>query len=175
MPEMLIKICGLSTPETVDAAVAAGATHVGLVHFPKSPRHVSATKAADLRARVPEHVKVVLLTVVVEDTPRVALDRRFEVDAYGDGFFRVLLHYGFTEEPDVPQALSLCHLDELDFSPMRTTYFLSRETVIPSKRLGMARWRETLFAFLLKNANSNLRFFKLPLNRVIELGTQVEI
>jgi phosphoribosylanthranilate isomerase len=66
MPEMLIKICGLSTPETVDAAVAAGATHVGLVHFPKSPRHVSATKAADLRARVPEHVKVVLLTVDME-------------------------------------------------------------------------------------------------------------
>ena len=121
------------------------------------------------------HEQVVLLTVVVEDTPRVALDRRFEVDAYGDGFFRVVLHYGFTEEPDVPQALTLCHLDELDFSPMRTTYFLSRETVIPSKRLGMARWRETLFAFLLKNANSNLRFFKLPLNRVIELGTQVEI
>jgi phosphoribosylanthranilate isomerase len=66
MPEMLIKICGLSTPETVDAAVAAGATHVGLVHFPKSPRHVSVQKAADLRARVPERVKVVLLTVDME-------------------------------------------------------------------------------------------------------------
>ena len=121
------------------------------------------------------HEQVVLLTVVVEDTPRVALDRRFEVDAYGDGFFRVLLHYGFTEEPDVPQALSLCHLDELDFSPMRTTYFLSRETVIPTRRIGMARWREALFAFMLKNANGNLRFFNLPLNRVIELGTQVEM
>jgi KUP system potassium uptake protein len=121
------------------------------------------------------HEQVVLLTVVSEDTPRVAADRRFEVDAYGDGFFRVLLHYGFMDEPDVPQALALCHLDGLDFSPMRTTYFLSRETVIPSKRLGMARWRETLFAFMLKNANSNLRFFKLPLNRVIELGAQVEI
>lgn len=66
MPEMLIKICGLSTAETVDAAVAAGATHVGLVHFPKSPRHVSTAKAADLRARVPDHVKVVLLTVDME-------------------------------------------------------------------------------------------------------------
>jgi len=120
------------------------------------------------------HEQVVLLTVVSEDTPRVALDRRFEVDAYGDGFFRVLLHYGFMDEPDVPQALALCHLEGLDFSPMRTTYFLSRETVIPTKRLGMARWRETLFAFMLKNANSNLRFFKLPLNRVIELGAQVE-
>jgi KUP system potassium uptake protein len=121
------------------------------------------------------HAQVVLLTVVSEDTPRVAHDRRFEVQAYGDGFFRVLLHYGFIDEPDVPQALTLCHLQELDFSPMRTTYFLSRETVIPSKRLGMAPWRETLFAFMLKNANSNLRFFKLPINRVIELGTQVEI
>jgi phosphoribosylanthranilate isomerase len=63
MPETQIKICGLSTPETVDAAVAAGASHVGLVHFPKSPRHLSIKQAADLRARVPEHVKVVLLTV----------------------------------------------------------------------------------------------------------------
>ncbi|AOE87064.1 potassium transporter Kup [Pseudomonas sp. TCU-HL1] len=121
------------------------------------------------------HEQVVLLTVVGEDTPRVAADRRFEVDAYGDGFFRVILHFGFIEEPDVPAALKLCHLNELAFSPMSTTYFLSRETVIPTKRIGMARWREALFAFLLKNANSNLKYFNLPLNRVIELGTQVEI
>ncbi|UCO97095.1 potassium transporter Kup [Metapseudomonas lalkuanensis] len=121
------------------------------------------------------HEQVVLLTVISEDTPRVAPDRRFEVDAYGDGFFRVILHFGFIEEPDVPAALKLCHLNELDFSPMSTTYFLSRETVIPTKRIGMARWREALFAFLLKNANGNLKYFNLPLNRVIELGTQVEI
>ncbi|MCY1516453.1 Low affinity potassium transport system protein kup [compost metagenome] len=121
------------------------------------------------------HEQVVLLTVVSEDTPRVAQERRFEVDAYGDGFYRVLLHFGFMEEPDVPAALRLCHLSDLDFSPMRTTYFLSRETVIPSDVVGMARWREWLFAFLLKNANGNLRYFNLPINRVIELGTQVEI
>jgi len=121
------------------------------------------------------HEQVVLLTVVAEDSPRVAEDRRFEVEAYGEGFFRVSLHFGFMEEPDVPAALRLCHLSDLDFSPMRTTFFLSRETVIPTKRIGMARWREGLFAFLLKNANSNLRYFNLPLNRVIELGTQVEI
>ncbi|MGE8411997.1 MAG: potassium transporter Kup [Pseudomonas sp.] len=121
------------------------------------------------------HEQVVLLTVVYEDIPRVPAQRRFEVDSYGEGFFRVILHFGFTDEPDVPEALKLCHLDELDFSPMRTTYFLSRETVIASKLVGMARWREVLFAFMLKNANGNLRFFKLPVNRVIELGTQVEI
>ncbi len=121
------------------------------------------------------HEQVVLLTVVYEDIPRVPPTRRFEVDSYGEGFFRVILHFGFVDEPDVPQALKLCHLDDLDFSPMRTTYFLSRETVIASKLEGMARWREGLFAFMLKNANGNLRFFNLPLNRVIELGTQVEM
>ncbi|WP_371918965.1 potassium transporter Kup [Pseudomonas sp. B15(2017)] len=121
------------------------------------------------------HEQVVLLTVVYEDIPRVPPSRRFEVEAHGEGFFRVILHFGFTDEPDVPQALKLCHLDDLDFSPMRTTYFLSRETVIASKLEGMARWREALFAFMLKNANGNLRFFNLPLNRVIELGTQVEM
>ncbi|MBO9552412.1 potassium transporter Kup [Pseudomonas sp.] len=121
------------------------------------------------------HSQVVLLTVVSEDRPRVPEQERFEVEAYGDGFFRVLLHFGFMDEPDVPAALRLCHLDELDFSPMRTTYFLSRETVIASRLEGMSRWRGNLFAFLLKNANGNLRFFNLPLNRVIELGTQVEI
>ena len=121
------------------------------------------------------HEQVVLLTVVYEDIPRVPPNRRFEIDSYGEGFFRVILHFGFVDEPDVPQALKLCHLDDLDFSRMRTTYFLSRETVIASKLEGMARWREALFAFMLKNANGNLRFFNLPLNRVIELGTQVEM
>jgi KUP system potassium uptake protein len=121
------------------------------------------------------HEQVVLLTVVYEDIPRVPASRRFEVESHGEGFFRVILHFGFVDEPDVPQALKLCHLDDLDFSPMRTTYFLSRETVIASKLEGMARWREALFAFMLQNANGNLRFFNLPLNRVIELGTQVEM
>ncbi|MDD2061030.1 potassium transporter Kup [Pseudomonas putida] len=121
------------------------------------------------------HNQVVLLTVVSEDMPRVPAQQRFEVETYGEGFYRVLLHFGFMDEPDVPAALKLCHLEGLDFSPMRTTFFLSRETVIPSRLVGMAHWRAMLFAFLLKNANGNLRFFNLPLNRVIELGTQVEI
>ncbi|ROL70701.1 potassium transporter Kup [Pseudomonas vranovensis] len=121
------------------------------------------------------HERVVLLTVVSQDRPRVPTAQRFEVQAFGEGFYRVNLNFGFIEEPDVPAALQLCHLKELDFSPMVTTYFLSRETVIPTRRIGMARWREALFAFLLKNANSNLKYFNLPLNRVIELGTQVEM
>ncbi|WP_145009197.1 potassium transporter Kup [Pseudomonas oryzihabitans] len=121
------------------------------------------------------HEQVVLLTVRYEDRPRVSRGERMEVEDFGDGFYRVVLHYGFMDEPDIPLALSHCPHADLDFTPMRTTYFLSRETVIASKRLGMAPWRENLFVFLMKNANGNLRFFKLPVNRVIELGTQVEI
>jgi KUP system potassium uptake protein len=121
------------------------------------------------------HEQVVLLTVVTRDTPRIEDEQRFEALPYGDGFYRVLLHFGFMEEPNVPEALQQCRIDGLNFAPMRTTYFLSRETVIPTRRLGMALWREGLFAFLHKNANSSLRYFQLPVNRVIELGTQVEI
>ena len=121
------------------------------------------------------HEQVVLLTVVSEDTPRVPPERRFEVDAYGEGFFRVVLHFGFMDLPNVPEALGLCHLDGLDFNPARTTYFLSRETIIPTERIGMAPWRESLFAFMIKNANSNLSYFRLPANRVVEIGTQIEI
>lgn len=121
------------------------------------------------------HQQVVLLTVVGEDCPRVEAGQRIEVTRYGDGFFRVLLHFGFMEEPNVPEALRLCRVEGLNVEPMRTTYFLSRETVIPTKRFGMAPWRERLFVVLQKNANSSMSYFHLPVNRVIELGTQVEI
>lgn len=122
------------------------------------------------------HERVMLLTVLYEDRPRVPLAERFELDAYDQGFYRVRLRFGFLEAPDIPQALAqLSDEQGLDCPPMRTTYFLSRETVIPSERIGMAMWRERLFAVLQKNAGSSLGFFRLPVNRVIELGTQVEI
>lgn len=121
------------------------------------------------------HERVMLLTVLYEDRPRVPLAERFELDAYDQGFYRVRLRFGFLEAPDIPQALAQLSDKGLDCPPMQTTYFLSRETVIPSERIGMAMWRERLFAVLQKNAGSSLGFFRLPVNRVIELGTQVEI
>lgn len=121
------------------------------------------------------HAQVVILTVVFEDSPRLAPEQRFEIESYGEGFYGLSLHFGFKDDPDIPLALSQCPAQELDFQPMRTTFFLSRETVIPAKRVGLSRWREKLFAFLLKNANGNPNYFKLPSNQVIELGTQVEM
>ena len=121
------------------------------------------------------HEQVVLLTVVSDERPRVPPHERVEVENCGEGFYRVTLNFGFIEEPDVPRALLHCRFDGLEFAPMRTTYFLSRETIIPTRQIGMALWRERLFSFMLKNANGSLRYFNLPVNRVIELGTQVEM
>ncbi len=121
------------------------------------------------------HERVMLLTVLYEDRPRVPLAERFDLEAYDQGFYRVRLRFGFLEAPDIPRALAQLSEKGIDCPPMQTTYFLSRETVIPSERIGMAMWRERLFAVLQKNAGSSLGFFRLPVNRVIELGTQVEI
>jgi KUP system potassium uptake protein len=121
------------------------------------------------------HERVMLLTVLYEDRPRVAQAERFELDTFDQGFYRVRLHYGFSDAPDIPLALQQLGEQGLDFPALKTTYFLSRERVIPTARIGMAMWRERLFAVLQKNAGSSLSFFRLPVNRVIELGTQVEI
>ena len=121
------------------------------------------------------HERVVLLTVRIEDVPYVPEEKRLETKDYGAGFFRVLLRYGFMEEINVPAALSQLK----DIGPqcrmMDTSFFLARQTLLPSSRPGMAIWREKLFAWMLRNAESAMEFFKLPTNRVVELGSQVEI
>lgn len=121
------------------------------------------------------HERVVLLTVRIEDVPYVAEEKRLETKDYGAGFFRVLLRYGFMEEINVPAALAQLK----DIGPqcrmMDTSFFLARQTLLPSSRPGMAIWREKLFAWMLRNAESAMEFFKLPTNRVVELGSQVEI
>ena len=117
---------------------------------------------------------VMLLTVRIEDVPFVR-DRRIETKDYGAGFFRIILRYGFMEEIDVPTALSQVTMCGPQFKMTDTSFFLARQTLIASARPGMAIWREKLFAWMLRNAESAMEFFKLPTNRVVELGSQVEI
>lgn len=93
----------------------------------------------------------------------------------GQGFYRMILRYGFLEETDVPAALKQANMCGGAFEMMQTSFFLSRQTLIPAKRPGMALWREKLFAWMLRNAATAMEFFKLPSNRVVELGSQVEI
>jgi KUP system potassium uptake protein len=121
------------------------------------------------------HERVMLLTVRIEDVPYVIGDRRIETRDHGAGFFRVILRYGFMEEIDVPAALARVKQCGPQFKMMDTSFFLARQTLIASSRPGMAIWREKLFAWMLRNAESAMEFFKLPTNRVVELGSQVEI
>ncbi len=121
------------------------------------------------------HERVVILTIEIADVPYVDPNTRCEFTDMGDGFYRAVLHYGFMEETDVPAGLK--HMERCGgvFDMMHTSFFLSRQTLLPSENPGMPIWREKLFAWMLMNSASAMDFFKLPTNRVVELGSQVEI
>jgi KUP system potassium uptake protein len=121
------------------------------------------------------HERVVFLTILVDDSPHVTGNDRLGVEELGYGVWRVKARFGFMEEPDVPDVLRRCAVLDLKFKEHETTFFLSRETIIPSKRSGMMMWRERLFAIMSRNAQSATAFFRLPASRVVELGMQVEI
>jgi len=121
------------------------------------------------------HDRVILLTVTIEDLPHVPESKRIHVHHIGRRFYRVMASYGYMDETDVPAALNCAAAHGLEPEAMTTSYFLGRETLIPSARPGMALWREGLFAWMTRNSTSAMDFFKLPPDRVIELGTQVEI
>ena len=121
------------------------------------------------------HERVILLTVKIVAQPYWPEAERAVRDEMGDGFYRLVLRYGFMEEVDVPAALKRVHECGADFKMMDTSFFLSRQTLLPSERPGMMLWREKLFAWMLRNAESAMEFFRLPTNRVVELGSQVEI
>jgi len=121
------------------------------------------------------HERIFLLTVKIEDVPYVPPEHRVETEDYSNGFFRIILRYGFMEEINVPRELASIKACGDSCKMMDTSFFLSRQTLIPSAKPGMAIWRERLFSWMLRNAESAMEFFKLPSNRVVELGSQVEI
>ena len=121
------------------------------------------------------HEKNVILTVVFHDVPRIEPARLVDATPLARGFWQVQVNYGFQDVPDVPQALASCAALGLKTNPFETSFFLSRETVVPTRSSGMSRWREKLFATMSRNAGSVVEFFKLPNNSVIELGTRVQI
>lgn len=121
------------------------------------------------------HERNVLLTVVVEDKPYVTRGNRFLIKDMGKNFFRVKLFYGFMQTPDIPFALELCGAKVLPFDMMTTSFFISRALIVTSPNPGMAKWRENLFIALSKNAMNAADFFKIPANRVIEMGTRIAI
>ncbi len=121
------------------------------------------------------HERNILLTVIVEDKPYVTSGNRLLVDDMGKNFYRVRVFYGFMEMPDLPEALKLCTTWGLPLDMMSTSFFISRAMIVSSPNPGMTKWRERLFLVLSKNAMNAADFFKIPTNRVIEMGTRIEI
>jgi KUP system potassium uptake protein len=121
------------------------------------------------------HERVVLAHVTVEDTPFVPNARRVSVQKLGKGFFAAEIRYGFFQTPDVPKALEQARKFGLALEPEATTYFLGRETLVPGEHPVLRHWRISLYMWLASNALAPARFFRLPPNRVVELGTQVTI
>lgn len=121
------------------------------------------------------HERVVLLTVKIEDIPHTEVEDRVEVEDLSHGFYRVLVHYGFKDEPDVPAELDLCRDRGLDLDTMSTSFFIGKESLIATRDSDMAYWRGKLFVGMFRNADSITNHFNLPPNRVVELGAQMTL
>ena len=167
-PELLPFIQGLLTdsvhrvPRTAVYAVANPGT------VPQALMH-------NLKHNQVLHERNVILTVVFHDVPWIAFEERVQVEPLAAGFWKVQVNYGFKNTPDIPKALELCTTQGLPINLFETSYFLSREIVVPTKGAGMSQWREAFFALMSRNSGSVAGFFRLPNNCVIELGTRVQI
>jgi KUP system potassium uptake protein len=131
--------------------------------------------AHNLRCNKILHEHVIVLTANTAHTPHVSPQDRVTVETLGHGIFNVRVQYGFMEDPDVPSALLLAREKGVELDPEDLTYFLGRETILVTERRGMAPWREKLFVVMARNAVRATAFFRLPPERVVELGVQVEM
>jgi len=146
------------------------------VFLSTSAHSVPAALLHNLKHNQVLHERVLILNVKVEDVPHVPIDKRLETEQVGKGFYSVVLHYGFMDEVDIPADLVRVETCGDSFNMMSTSFFLGRQKLVATKEQpGMALWREKLFAWMVKSSESAMEFFKLPTNRVIELGSQLRI
>ena len=158
-------------------SAAAAATRVAgtAVFMTTSPVGVPQALLHNLKHNKILHERIMILTVVIDEVPYVSDEDRIGVRDLGGGFYRVLVRYGFMQEIDIPAELKKIENCGPRLKMMETSFFLSRQTLLASDKPGMAIWREHLFSWMMRNAESAMDFFKLPTNRVVELGSQVEI
>lgn len=167
-PELLPFITALSADTMHRAARTA-------IYAVANPDTVPQALMHNLKHNQVLHERNLILTVVFHDVPWIADDERVQVEKLVPGFWKIKVNYGFKNEPDLPRALAFCEQHGLPINLFETSYFLSREIVVPTKGTGMAHWRELLFALMSRNSRSVVDFFHLPNNCVIELGTRVQI
>jgi KUP system potassium uptake protein len=137
--------------------------------------YVPSTLLHNLKHNKVLHRTVLLIRVVTENIPRVAGERRINARKLGSGFWQVDARFGFAQTPNVPRELGRAEISELELDPSQISFFVGRTNVKPSPRPGMARWRERLYSSLARMATRPTEFFRIPPDRVIELGTEVEI
>ncbi len=145
------------------------------IYMVANPKPVPRALLHNLKHNLTLHEKNLVVTVTFADIPYMERERCVEVESLGQGFWKVRLQFGFMEEPDVPRTLEQCLPKELGFKLFTASFFISRETVVPTAGRGMAPWREELFAVLSRNAGSVVNYFNLPGNQVIELGSRIHI
>ncbi len=163
--------------EFISGIVAAPPARVPgtAVFMTAQPRGTPPALAHNLRYNKVLHDNVIILTVTTAQTPYVGTDDQVTVQVLGHGVFNVRAQYGFMQDPNVPDALAQARALGVTMDPEDVTYFLGRETIIVTRRKGMAIWRERLFVLMARNAVRATAFFRLPPERVVELGVQVEM
>jgi KUP system potassium uptake protein len=141
-----------------------------------SPTGIPTALLHNLKHNQVLHERVLIVTVRVEEVPHVVPGERAEVSDAGSGFYRIVLHYGFMDDVDVPRDLAGLDAIGMPFDPVTTSYFLGRQKLVAAREQpGMALWREGLFAWMSRSSESAMESFKLPTNRVVELGSQLRI
>jgi KUP system potassium uptake protein len=121
------------------------------------------------------HERNIILTIKTEDTPRVPRHERIEIDRVADTFIRVIAHYGFMETPSVPKIIEHCRRKDLNIDVSATSFFLSRRSLRTTMKSEMPRWQERLFIWLAGRAEDATEYFRIPSDRVVEVGTQVMV
>ena len=178
--ELLIESMRHNDPELLPFITALSADNIHrvartAVYAVANPDTVPQALMHNLKHNQVLHERNVILTVIFHDVPWIAVEECVQVTPLVPGFWKVQVNYGFKNAPDIPKALELCVAQGLTVNLFETSYFLSREIVVPTKGAGMAHWREAMFAVMSRNAGSVANFFRLPNNCVIELGTRVQI
>ncbi|MFZ2986432.1 potassium transporter Kup [Ideonella sp.] len=168
---------GLALQPFIESLAGQDLSRVGrtAVYAVADPDTVPQALLHNLKHNQVLHERNLILTVVFQEVPSVPEAERVQLESLGHGFWRVRLNFGFMDQPDVPEALALCEAQGLRMPAFETSFFLSRETVVPTPGAGMAAWREHLFAAMNRNASGVVSYFRLPDNAVVELGTRVQI
>jgi KUP system potassium uptake protein len=165
-PEVFASSIAINPPHRVDGTA---------IYLTADPKGVPKAMLHNLKHNKVLHELTIVLWVRTVDEPRVNEAARVSVSGPTGGIWYVALSFGFSETPDVPKALRRVRIPGFDNDRMKTSYFVGRESIVLGKKGGMMRWRKELFAFLFNNAVSPTHFFKLPPDRVVELGSQTEL